>query len=375
MRPLLLASATALCPRAPPRRRARRDHRRTSPSSTARPTTARPRPRSPAPTSRATPRQPCPASGVPTCTYEAHEFTIAPGEDNGAFAVTITWARRSDEDWDLFVYRSAADGIGRRERPRRQLGAGRHDRGDRAAPREPGRADRAGHLPDLRRQLGRGDARLGGLRRLRAVRRRPTSGPSPSSPRPRGRRAGSSSPSTPSGSTDPDGTIDQLRLGPRRRRALRGRRRQRRSSSTSSRPGRAHVSVRVRDNEGGVDYATRTITHPARVGGQTTATVPPPPGSITLRRPRAGSGWRRPARAASPRRSAARPRAGSPRRSASTARRPRGSGSGRKPRTIAARARGRSAANARRRAPAQADRRGRCAACAGAPARSVPVAG
>lgn len=53
-------------------------------------------------------RQPCPASGMP-CTYEAHEFEIKPGEENGAFSVTITWGS-ADDDWDLYVYRVRADG-------------------------------------------------------------------------------------------------------------------------------------------------------------------------------------------------------------------------------------------------------------------------
>jgi hypothetical protein len=51
---------------------------------------------------------PCPPPGAPTCSYEAHDFTIAPGEVNGVFHVTVTWANE-DNDWDVYVYRVRPD--------------------------------------------------------------------------------------------------------------------------------------------------------------------------------------------------------------------------------------------------------------------------
>ncbi|HEX8083264.1 MAG TPA: PKD domain-containing protein [Solirubrobacteraceae bacterium] len=52
---------------------------------------------------------PCPPPGAPTCSYEAHEFTIAPGEVNGAFHATVKWDD-PENDWDVYVYRVRPDG-------------------------------------------------------------------------------------------------------------------------------------------------------------------------------------------------------------------------------------------------------------------------
>ena len=51
---------------------------------------------------------PCPPPGAPTCTYEAHDFTIDPGEVNGKFHVTVKWAN-AENDWDVYVYRVLPD--------------------------------------------------------------------------------------------------------------------------------------------------------------------------------------------------------------------------------------------------------------------------
>jgi hypothetical protein len=55
-----------------------------------------------------TPRAAC-VQGQPNCTWEAHEFEVKPGEENGQLSVTITWGSE-DDDWDLFVYRVRANG-------------------------------------------------------------------------------------------------------------------------------------------------------------------------------------------------------------------------------------------------------------------------
>ncbi|HEX2084167.1 MAG TPA: PKD domain-containing protein [Solirubrobacteraceae bacterium] len=52
---------------------------------------------------------PCPPPGAPTCSYEAHEFEIAPGEVNGKILITLTWAN-AENDWDLYLYRVQDDG-------------------------------------------------------------------------------------------------------------------------------------------------------------------------------------------------------------------------------------------------------------------------
>ncbi|MDQ3742101.1 MAG: PKD domain-containing protein, partial [Actinomycetota bacterium] len=59
---------------------------------------------------------PCPPPGAPTCTYEAHDFTINPGEVNGVFHVTIQWAN-AENDWDVYVYRVRSDGTVDETRP------------------------------------------------------------------------------------------------------------------------------------------------------------------------------------------------------------------------------------------------------------------
>ena len=61
-------------------------------------------------------KAPCPEPGAPSCSYEAHEFTINPGEVNGAFTVTVRW-NNPDNDWDVYVYRVNSEGEVDQSRP------------------------------------------------------------------------------------------------------------------------------------------------------------------------------------------------------------------------------------------------------------------
>lgn len=66
---------------------------------------------------------PCPPPGAPSCTYEAHDFTIDPGEVNGAFHVFVQWQDDAN-DWDLYVYRVRGDGTVDETRPIAQSASG-----------------------------------------------------------------------------------------------------------------------------------------------------------------------------------------------------------------------------------------------------------
>src|SRR5687767_12367652 len=50
------------------------------------------------------------------CTYEMHEFEIKEGEQNGSFAISVSWAglpgqegNDTQQDYDLYVYRVATN--------------------------------------------------------------------------------------------------------------------------------------------------------------------------------------------------------------------------------------------------------------------------
>jgi PKD domain len=232
------------------------------------------------------PRAPCPASGVP-CTYEAHEFTIAPDELNSMFKVTVTWSNPGVEgtnDFDLYVYKVRADGTideaspvassasgGTNQESAEKIGGGN--------PVEPGKYRiivdtwAIGCCPPAIDWQGIVTFEPYVV---------PNTRPNAALVAPTRATAGEPITLDATGSLDPDGQIvnyawdidgdgdfDVDGDSPRHvERFYRG--------------GRQHVTVRVRDDRGGVDYANQTISIAPRPGQDRVVLIPAPPGTITL---------------------------------------------------------------------------------------------
>ncbi|HEX8206616.1 MAG TPA: PKD domain-containing protein [Solirubrobacteraceae bacterium] len=225
-----------------------------------------------------TPRQPCPASGLP-CTWEAHEFEIKPGEENGAFSVSITWGS-ADDDWDLYVYKVRPDGSVDEASPVASSASGGTTEETATklsspdAPIEPGVYriyidNWAAASPDWEGFVAFEPFVKGNTRPV-AVLNAPASAAS-----------GQSVTLDGSASTDPDGTIADFSwdldgdgrfevegAGPTQQVTLPG--------------GRRHVSLRVRDDRGGVDYATSVVDVALPSGPTRFVEVDPPLGSIRI---------------------------------------------------------------------------------------------
>ena len=222
----------------------------------------------------------------PACTYESHDFTIAPGEENGRFAVTTTWAglpgqegNDTQNDWDLYVYRVLEDGS---EKEVASGATGGTTQETAILPSEPDAPIPPGtyriYMDNFKvapqDQDWEGYVAFEPFIATNKV-------PLAALTAPAQARAGESVTLDASSSTDPDGTIENYAwdLNGDGLFEVDG------ASPTVEerfRSGRRHVSVRVRDNRGGVGYATQTITVAAAPPGERVEVQPPPAGSITL---------------------------------------------------------------------------------------------
>ena len=219
------------------------------------------------------PRAPCPTTGVP-CTWEAHDFTIAEDEQNGSVRITVAWGDPGPEglnDWDLYVYKV--------------LPGDTIDEGNPVASSASGGTSQESALI-----IGGGNPVPPGKYRIIVDQWSYDTPPAidwegfaafepytPTNVRPSAdlaapAQATAGAPVTLDAgrSTDSDGTIVNYAFdldGDGSFEADTGTTPTREASFPA---GRANVSVRVRDDRGGVDYATRTIDV-AAAGG------PPPP--------------------------------------------------------------------------------------------------
>jgi hypothetical protein len=225
-----------------------------------------------------TPRAPCPVSGPP-CTYEAHEFEITPDQANGAFSVTITWGSE-DDDWDLFVYKVLPGGTVDESSPVAKSAQGGTTEERATLLSSPDRPIEAGKYRIYVDNWAAADPSWKGVVQFEAF--------VPGNKRPNAALTAPASATTSdfvaldaSGSSDPDGTIENYAwdLNGDGRFELDGGSPQLAHKFPA---GRRHVSVRVRDNKGGVDFATQTINVAGPTPPDRVVTLPPPPGSITI---------------------------------------------------------------------------------------------
>lgn len=226
-----------------------------------------------------TPRQPCPASGVPGCTWEAHEFTVGPDDTNGAFSVTITWGS-ADDDWDLFVYRVLPNGEVDEANPVAKSAQGGTIQETATklsspdAPIEPGTyriyVDNWAAADPSWKGTVQFETFVPGNKLPTAVLAPPPAGQAnqfvtldaSGSSDPDGRVENYAWDLNGDGSFDIDGALPQI--------------------AHKFRTGRTHVSVRVRDDKGGVGYASQTVVVNGAAPGDQVVLLPPPPGSITM---------------------------------------------------------------------------------------------
>ncbi len=220
------------------------------------------------------------------CSYETHDFTIAPDQQNTSFKVSVNWAgipqtagTDAQDDWDLYVYRVLDDGT--------EVQVGSSAAGATTAetatvqgllsdPVRPGKyriyMDNFKVAPQ--NQEWRGFVAFEPYVPTNVKPIATLTGPADAT-------TGQFVTLDASGSSDPDGTIENYAFdlngdgkfdidgaSPR--------------IEHKYRAGRTHVSVRVRDDRGGVGYATHTITVAAPAPEDRIVVLPPPPGSITI---------------------------------------------------------------------------------------------
>jgi hypothetical protein len=236
-------------------------------------------------------RQPCPVSGNPACTYEAHEFEIAEGEENGSFAVTITWGS-ADDDWDLYVYKVRTDGTVDEDKPVASSASGgtteetAEELASPDAPIEPGTyriyVDNWAVATSMDWE---GYVAFGPFVRANTIPIAALSAPTQAI-------AGQPVRLDASGSRDPDGTIVNYSWD------LDGDGRFETDAGGSPvhearfPGGRAQVGLRVRDDRGGMDFAAQTINVGSAPSNQQTPPtitepfLPPPAARIALDLPR-----------------------------------------------------------------------------------------
>lgn len=206
-----------------------------------------------------TPRAACPASGVPTCTYEAHEFTIAPGQENGAFAVSVTW-ESEDDDWDLYVYKVRGDGSVDESSPvasSAQGGTTDETAIMRSGPDAPIAAGTYRIYVDNWAVATSMDWKgYVAFSPYVASNRLPAA----NFAAPAGATAGSPVPLDASGSSDPDGRIVDYAWDLDGNGAFETAGGASPTLSPSLPAGRANIGLKVTDNRGGVAYATRSFT-------------------------------------------------------------------------------------------------------------------
>lgn len=225
------------------------------------------------------------------CTYEMHEFTIGPNEQNGAFSVQITWTgipgqegEDTQDDYDLYVYRVTTNPQGEEIEVQVASGATGGTTQETAsllssvnAPVPAGKyriyVDNFKVRPDNQEWLG-----YAAFEPFEVVNLLPSAaltGPAQG-------KAGEPIRLDAGGSTDRDGTIENYAWdldgngsfdvdGP--------------SPLYEARffsGGRKHVSVRVRDDRGDHDFATHTINVAPPEGQDRFVEVEPPPGSIRV---------------------------------------------------------------------------------------------
>ncbi len=226
-----------------------------------------------------TPRQPCPASGVPGCTWEAHEFTIGPGDTNGAFSVTITWGS-ADDDWDLFVYRVLPNGSVDEANAVAKSAQGGTTQETATLLSSPDAPIEPGTYRIYVDNWAAADPSWKGVVQFETFVPGNTLPTAVLAPPPAG------SPNQfvtldASGSSDPDGTIENYAwdLDGDGKFDIDGASPQ---IAHKFRRGTTHVSVRVRDNKGAVGFASQPVTVAGPPGQDQTVLLPPPPGSITM---------------------------------------------------------------------------------------------
>jgi PKD domain-containing protein len=231
---------------------------------------------------------PCPPPGAPTCSYEAHDFTIAPGDVDGTFSVSIVWAS-ADNDWDLYVYKVKSDDSVDQDKPIASSAQG-------------GTTEEVATLHQVDEPIAPGKYRIyvdnwqsgdpdfdwqGAIAFEPWV--APDKPPTAAFAAPDTAAGGQPVTLDASGSTDDAGIVNYAW-------DLDGDGRFETDAGTSPtyqatfQPGRRHVSLRVRDGKGASAFAARTIEvgPPTPGPGQTTPpatepTLPPPPlGRIAL---------------------------------------------------------------------------------------------
>jgi hypothetical protein len=225
------------------------------------------------------------------CTYEMHEFEIKPGEDNGAFAISITWAglpgqegNDTQNDFDLYVYRVATNSEGEEVEVQVASGATGGTTEETAsllssvnAPIAPGKyriyVDNFKVDPSTQEWEG-----YAAFEPFAVLNRKPLAALAA----PAQAQAGQPVILDASGSTDSDGTIENYAWdengdgefdvdGPSPRREVR-----------FATGGRKHVHVRVRDNAGDIGYAVQTIDVSPPSGPARINEIQPPAGAIRV---------------------------------------------------------------------------------------------
>jgi len=230
-------------------------------------------------------------AGPAVCTYEMHEFEIKPGEENGAFAISISWAglpgqegSDTQNDFDLYVYRVVTDPDGEEVEVQVASGATGGTTEETAsllssvnAPIAPGKyriyVDNFKVDPSTQEWEG-----FAAFEPFAVVNQRPLAALAA----PAQANVGQIVTLDATGSTDADGTIENYAWdldgngtfdvdGP--------------SPTHQTRfgsGGRKHVGVRVRDDDGDLSFAAQTVEVAPAASPPRIQEIQPPPGSITI---------------------------------------------------------------------------------------------
>lgn len=221
------------------------------------------------------------------CSYESHDFTIAPDEANAKIIVSVNWpglqgaSGDAQDDWDLFVYRVLDDGS-EKQVASSARGGTTEETATVLAPSDgpiaPGlyRIYMDNFKVAPQNQEWEGFVGFEAYVPLNVPPLAALTGPAQAT-------AGQPVTLDASASSDPDGgTITNYAWDVDGNGAFEVDGGTSPTHQATLSAGRAHVSVRIRDDRGGLGFATQTINVAHPTPGDRTVEIPPPPGSITL---------------------------------------------------------------------------------------------